>query len=316
MDWFHWEQAQNRCFQRRCVAWMKGIPDDGRRRTVFAFSYAALDILKEAKRRGWRTVLGQIDPGPRESEIVLQEYKRLGVEPGEVYRPPLDYWHDWEEETRLADHIAVNSTWSARCLADVGVDPQKMKVIPCAYEPHSSQLVHKKNFPHRFCNDRPLRVLFLGQTIIRKGIHLLMAAAEKMRHMPVHFVVAGGGLDFPGLAIPGNVTWKGSVSRLETKTLYGEADVFILPTLSDGFAITQLEALAMKVPVIASGHCGSVVDHGQNGIILAKVSVEAICSALRELLASPVLLKGMSDRAQIAKRFSIDQLGEELEDLR
>ena len=38
--------------------------------TVFAYSYAAEGIFKFARERGWRTVLGQIDPGPAEERIV------------------------------------------------------------------------------------------------------------------------------------------------------------------------------------------------------------------------------------------------------
>ena len=53
---------------------------------------------------------------------------------------------------------------------------------------------------------------------------------------------------------------------------YKEADVFILPTLSDGFGLTQLEAQSWKLPVIASRHCGEVVRDGENGVVLEEVS--------------------------------------------
>ena len=54
----------------------------------------------------------------------------------------------------------------------------------------------------------------------------------------------------------------------ETAEKYKAADVFILPTLSDGFAITQLEAQAYGLPVISSKTCGGIVENGRNGIIL------------------------------------------------
>ena len=44
-----------------------------------------------------------------------------------------------------------------------------------------------------------------------------------------------------------------------TGKLYRSADLFVIPTLSDGFAITQLEAMAHGLPVIATPHCAEVI---------------------------------------------------------
>ena len=60
-----------------------------------------------------------------------------------------------------------------------------------------------------------------------------------------------------------NVRWVGPIARGEVAKWYREADVFMFPTHSDGFGLTQLEAQAWKLPVIASPFCGEVVqpDH-------------------------------------------------------
>jgi glycosyltransferase involved in cell wall biosynthesis len=50
----------------------------------------------------------------------------------------------------------------------------------------------------------------------------------------------------------GRMKWLGPVTRHKAAEFYRDADVFILPTLSDGFAITQIEAQAHGLPVIAS----------------------------------------------------------------
>ena len=75
--------------------------------------------------------------------------------------------------------------------------------------------------------------------------------------------------------------WFGAVTRNQAANYYRNADVFILPTLSDGFAITQLEAQAHRLPLIASSRCGDVVEHNVNGLLLNDPSVEAIESAIR-----------------------------------
>jgi len=65
---------------------------------------------------------------------------------------------------------------------------------------------------------------------------------------------------------PSNITFCGSVSRDLAADYYRKADVFVLPTLSDGFAITQLEAMAYGLPVITTPHCGKVVTEGRRAL--------------------------------------------------
>ena len=104
--------ARNNWFQRKVVAHLSSsqLSDIGSV-TLFAYSYAALGIFRFAKSRGWKTILGQIDPGPIEEEIVVEEVVR---QPGlaAAWEPaPAEYWRDWREECKLADRIIVNSEW-------------------------------------------------------------------------------------------------------------------------------------------------------------------------------------------------------------
>ncbi len=310
-SWYLCEQARNRWFQNHCVKVLQNLPDNknGSNRVVFAYSYAAREILKYARVRGWLTVLGQFDPGPRESEIVLEEYKRLGLSPGKLYQPPAGYWEDWKEETDLANRIVVNSSWSARCLEQVGVPSSKLEIIPCAFEIDPEFDGFVRSYPDRFTNKRPLRVLFLGQTIVRKGIHLVIEAANKLRDQPIQFTIVGGGLDIPSLKVPNNTNWVGPVSRVAAKNYYRNADVFLLPTLSDGFALTQLEALAWKLPVIVTRQCGDVVTNNFNGVLLPKHSSEAIIETLIHLASNPPDLMRMSKNCGVPQQFSIDAIG-------
>jgi glycosyltransferase involved in cell wall biosynthesis len=311
-EWFHYEQKLNQLFEQRCVGELCKVPEDGKRRVVFAYSYAAKAILNYAKKRGWRTILGQIDPGPRESEIVLAEYKRLGLAPGRLYRPPEGYWEDWREETASADRILVNSRWSSTCLQAVGVSRDKLAVVPCAFESYAKNERMERSYPGEFTVKRPMRVLFLGQTIIRKGIHLLVAAAEQLSEKPIRFVVVGDGLDHPRLSVPKNIEWVGPVSREGAARFYREADLFILPTLSDGFALTQVEALACGLPVMVSRNCGEVVIDGRSGVILPQLDVETLSSILRRLVAAPEELAQMSSHAIVPKECSLSEVSNQL----
>src|SRR6185312_4308297 len=78
--------ARNDWFQRAAVARLSGLARDAEPRTLMAYSYAAREIIRYARSRGWRTVLGQIDPGPVEERIVAELHAGApGLAPG--WRP-------------------------------------------------------------------------------------------------------------------------------------------------------------------------------------------------------------------------------------
>ena len=108
--------------------------------------------------------------------------------------------------------------------------------------------------------------------------------------------------------LPARVKWFGAVPRVEVDKYYKDADVFIFPTLSDGFGLTQLEAQAWKLPVIASRYCGEVVCDGVNGVVLKEVSGEAIARVLLRFLRTPELLRSMSAKSGVDDRFSLKTL--------
>ena len=118
-------------------------------RVVFAYSYAARRAFETAKRHGWTTVLGQIDPGPVEAEIVVEEHRQRAELGARWQAPPEAYWDNWRAECRLADYIVVNSEWSRSALVQVGVPSGKLCVIPLAFEASSAQS-SARAYPDRF----------------------------------------------------------------------------------------------------------------------------------------------------------------------
>ena len=130
-------------------------------------------------------------------------------------------------------------------------------------------------------------MLWLGQVNVRKGIHYLMEAARKLEKENIHFDVVGpiGILSDAVASAPRNVTFHGPVGRDQTANWYRKADLFVLPTLSDGFAITQLEAMAHGLPVITTPCCGEVVSDGVDGFIVAPRDAEALAKTFLRYLA-------------------------------
>lgn len=281
----------------------------------FSYSYGARLPFHAAKKRGMSCVLGQIDPGPLEQVIVdelASSYAALRLDEA---LPPQEYWDEWREELELADQIVVNSAWSNELLVRQGVPAAKIRIIPLAYEGRPAG--RPQQLPDPATPKQPLTVLFLGQVILRKGVGQLFETIRMLKGAPIRFVFAGPiGIKVPDdiLANPA-VELLGAVNRRQAIELYGSSDLFILPTLSDGFAITQLEAMAYGLPVIASRFCGEVVTHGLNGHLLDEVSPEAIADILTQLLADPNRLQLWKRHCRVDERYSLASLGAALETL-
>src|SRR5829696_1622685 len=299
---------RNEWFQRQAVAQLARNHHNGNH-TVFAYSYAAAEIFKFARARGWRTVLGQIDLGPVDERIIADLHKNAGME--HKWKPaPKEYWDNWRIECSLADQIVVNSAWSKDALLSEGILAEKIRLIPLAYEPLTESSSFQRHYPRAFSPERPLRVLFLGQINLRKGVRQLFDAVKLLARENVEFWFVGPiQIDIPkDLRQHSQCKWFGVAPRVEVNRYYRDADVFILPTFSDGFGLTQLEAQAWKLPVIASRYCGEVVHDGLNGVVLEEVSARAIADVLLGFLRSPEKLRAMSVRSGVEDRFSLESL--------
>ena len=313
-----WDRMQRRndWFQARALGALERLasPSQAEPPVLFCYSYAARRLFEFAKREGWTTVLGQIDPGPVEERIVERlQAAHPGVEHG--WMPaPANYWRDWREEIGLADRVVVNSSWSRQALIEEGVADGKLVTIPLAYEPPADAAHFERTYPARFTVDRPLRVLFLGQVILRKGILAVLDAARQLRDQPVEFWIVGpGAIKAPGADRgEGRVRWLGAVRRGQVADWFRDADVFLFPTRSDGFGLTQLEAQAWRLPVIATANCGEVVRDGVNGWRLRDGSADEIGGVLRSLIADPARLAAMSRASSVDESYRPERLGASL----
>jgi len=287
------------------------LPDHN---VFFGYSYMSLEMLKIEKRKGVLTILDQIDPGPLEFRLVAEEMAKCPELAGPPAIYPTAYYDRLKQEWSLADVIVVNSEWSRDALISDGVPADKIEILPLSYEGDSGRdgeitKTSDKN------SGKTLQVLWLGQVNVRKGIHYLIEAARILEERDIHFDIVGP----IGIAreivdsAPSNMTFCGSVSRDLAADYYRKADVFVLPTLSDGFAITQLEAMAYGLPVITTPHCGKVVTEGKTGFVVPARDVKALAEAVMRFAQDRELALRMSNycRASV-KKFSIDAYGEHL----
>lgn len=261
----------------------------------FGFNTGCLETLELMRERGVLTIVDQIDPARREEELVAREAERWPGWQEAAGRIPVVYFDRLSAEWAAATLVVVNSEWSKRALIDQGVPARKLLVVPVAYEPTGA-----KPRP-RSVRRGPLTVLWIGTVNLRKGIPYLLGAARLLQRTDIRFVVAGS-LEISRAAVasaPPNVTFLGRLTRDETHRHYRAADVFVLPTISDGFAITQVEAMAQGLPVITTRHCGEVVMDGIDGLLVGAGDERALAEAIARLDADRDLLCEMSRQATI-----------------
>lgn len=259
----------------------------------FGFNTNCLETLDMLRKRKILTVVDQVDPGVVEEDMVLEETERW---PGWAKAPgrmPQSYWDRIKAEWNTADLVLANSKWSADALTHQGVPAEKIIIVPLAID------VAKDHASMPINTGGNLKVLWLGSLILRKGIQYLAEAARRLENQNIEFLLAGplGISDSAVRSFPANMRILGRVTRDQLAEVYRQAHVFVLPTVSDGFAITQLEAMAHGLPVITTPNCGRVVTDGVDGFIVPARDSEALADALQRLNQDRKLLQEMSFKA-------------------
>jgi len=191
------------------------------------------------------------------------------------------------EEFRVADVLLVPSSHERATLVAHGVDESKMIDIPLGVDLELFAPVSAAQD-----GDGIFRVIFVGQLTQRKGLSYLVEAFRRAALPASELLLVGPviGSDAPWRATPG-VRHVAAVPRAALPALYASASVYVLPSLAEGFPLTQVEAMAMGLPVIVSENTSArdVVTDGQDGYVVPIRDAEAIAERLRLLHGDPDL---------------------------
>jgi glycosyltransferase involved in cell wall biosynthesis len=202
---------------------------------------------------------------------------------------------------RRADQVIVVSTHTAAEVATrLGVPRERISVCPPGAPP----------WPARsFEPTTDGCVLFLGTLEPRKNLGVLLDAYERLlRRLPdaPPLVLAGRAMPDAGPLVArtnrpplsGHVDVIGYVAPDRRQALFNRALVFVLPSHTEGFGLTAVEAMAAGVPVVAANRGALPEAVGTAGRLIDPEDPEALSQALCEILTSPDLRRSMTDEGR------------------
>ena len=266
-----------------------------------------LDLVREARARGI-SVVHEVMIGPDVGPLLLEEQSRF---PDLETPLAADIIQEGSrkdaQKYRAADLIVVPSEFVRRAVLALGADPGRVEIVPYGLD---------RAWFDQVSDPIPGRTLSVGTVGLRKGNHYLAEAARILRHRraPCEVRVVGpysrDMISHPTFRGPHYV---GQIPRASVLDEFVQADVFVLPTLCDSFALVHLEAMACGIPVVTTPNCGSVVRDGIDGFIVPIRDAAALAEKIELLVTDRQLRARLGHNArERAKAFTWDRYGERL----
>jgi glycosyltransferase involved in cell wall biosynthesis len=292
---------------RRLRNWQNWFGDVGFDRRV-ARALPAADVfqgatgqclasLRAARRRGCRTALDVVTTHiDFFGEHMDRECARYGVRPalGRAMRERI------RQEYREADVVRVMSRVARQTFLDRGFPEERLVVATPPFA--------LAEFPQAEFRQPVFRVCFVGLLEPWKGFHYLIEAFQAAALQESELVLWGGSGSRPvsrylqeRVAQNSNIIIRpAEVRQVGYGPVYGEATVFVHPSLSDGFGYVVGEAMASGLPVIVTSSSGAadLVREGVNGYVVPPADAGAICDRLKHLARNPALVRAMGAAAR------------------
>lgn len=269
---------------------------------------ASLESFRAIQEHDGMAVLNFVNSHPAEQNRYLAQYAGLDTTHHEMI--PAWVAARVEAELALADLVLVPSRFVAHQLLAHGVAADKIAMLPYGVDLRAF-LPRPRSAP----NKRSLECLYVGQISHRKGVRVLLDAARRCCGLPVRFRLIGPMVSaevFDG-GLPDNVIYEGPNLPGGVAEAMRQADLFVLPTLEDSFALVVFEAMATGLPVVTTTNAGSaeLIEDGQDGLIVPAGDAAALTEAIRRLLEQPELRQQLGDaaRAKVQRAHSWDAYG-------
>ena len=165
----------------------------------------------------------------------------------------------------IADAVVAVSDYTKRRIVDCyGINPDKIKVVPNAIDRDKYPAVSVDEFSNLKRNGKKI-VLFVGRLTFQKGPDYFLQAAKKVSQIDpnIMFVFSGSGdmerhliEEAARLELSDKIVFAGFLRGDDLNRLYRMADIYVMPSVSEPFGLTSLEAIANGTPILVSRQSG------------------------------------------------------------
>jgi glycosyltransferase involved in cell wall biosynthesis len=259
---------------------------------VYAYEDGALHSFKTAKELGI-TCLYDLPIGYwRSARLLLEEERNLRPDWASTLTGFKDSKNKLERkdtELALADQIIVASSFTKLTLNDYPGQLAPITVIPYGFPPVTVGREYES------LENRPLKLLFVGGLSQRKGIANLLEAVEQLGDEVCLTIV---GQKPTEECIPLNEALKRhnyipSLPHEKILKIMREQDVFVFPSLFEGFGLVITEAMSQGTPVITTNRTAGpdLIVNGENGWLVEAGSTKALKQCIEMLLSNPHLVR-------------------------
>lgn len=269
---------------------------------IILYDIVSADLIHEIKKHGLQTkiILDMSAPYYNYMESQFRRDMKVNsenrIETEKLLENPLQaYKRKYSAyEIKEADAFLVASDYTRRSLVDSGIDNHRIFTCRYGIDDFSCNDITNTNTSS---NRAILKVMYAGNINRQKGAYQLIRVANNLPAEKYAFTFYGNFRHDDPVYV--NNRWKyrfmGHIPREEMKKAYSESDLFIFPTLADGFGFVVAEALSYGVPVIASSNAGSsdLIKNGVNGFIYEAGNDAALKKLLEMFESDRELLKKM-----------------------
>jgi glycosyltransferase involved in cell wall biosynthesis len=210
--------------------------------------------------------------------------------------------------------ITISESTKRDTVRLLGVSPEKVDVVYCGVDKPFCPLPEREVASFRQKRGLPERIiLFVGTIEPRKNVARLVEAYSRLRDGQVKLVIGGarGWLyeevfaRVEELKLTGDVLFPGYIPPDELPLWYNAAELFVYPSLYEGFGLPPLEAMACGTPVITSNVSSLPEVVGEAGLTVDPMDSEGLAEAMNQVLSDGILRQSMREQGLArAGRFS------------
>lgn len=243
----------------------------------------------------------------------------------ELYKPIQIWYHDltMRRIKQRANVIITISEFSKREIIELyGVKPEKIRVVYLGFDSKNfvPAVVDNSDVLKKYNIAQPY-LLYVGRLEKKKNIANMIAAfALTKEHQPdLKLVLAGGsGHQFENIKkiitdnkLENEVIITGYVEQVDLPIIYNQAEIFLFPTLYEGFGLPILEAMASGVPVITSNFAPHTEVGGEAGYYVNSYSPQALADGIIKILTEENLKQLLQEKGLARVRdFSWQKMAE------